>query len=91
MGAKISFDAYKHKNYNIIKQTNTNTETIANIEETNEKIIIADKNIFNYEEIEYYVVENNEVVSEKIKIRPKDYIINQLNNEIMSGKKKWSV
>ena len=52
-------------------------------------IELTDKDVFNYEEITYIVKSDD--LYEEITIRPKDYLINLINNEITSGKRKWFV
>ncbi len=88
-GANLTFNANKSKQYSIIKQTNKGVEEIANIVEQSGEISILDKNIFVFDEIKYVLKCNLE--EKEIKIRPKDYLINLLNNEIKIGKKKWYV
>ena len=42
--------------------------------------------------IEYFITNaNNKVISDYKKIRPKDYLITKLNNELLAQKKKWLV
>ena len=87
-GAKISFTPKKNFTYYLYK----NNIILATIKDTSDIFSFNDNNIFNYEEIEYYLKnENDEIISEKIIIRPKDYLINMLNNTIISGKYKWYI
>lgn len=88
----LIFEAKKCCNYNIFKQTNQGKVLLGAIKEQNGKKIIYDKDIFNYETIEYFITdENGHLLSEIKKIKPQDYLITLLNNEILSSKKKWLV
>lgn len=91
-GISVNFETKKYNTYNIYKSTGNEIILIDSIKEKNGKQVIIDNNIFKYDEIEYYITnENNELISKTIKIRPKDYLINLLNNEVLSNKKKWLV
>ena len=87
-GAKISFTALKSKEYVVIKRTDKE-KVLSNIKNTSKVIEIIDKDIFNHEEITYIVKSDD--LHEEITIRPKDYLINLINNEITNGKRKWFV
>lgn len=88
----IDFQAKKNMIYNIYKSTNNVKTLLATIKEENGFITIKDADIFKHFEIEYYICNaNNEIISEIKKIRPQDYLINMLNNEIISSKKQWLV
>ena len=51
-----------------------------------------DNDIFHHDELEYFIKNHkDEILSEHVKIRPKDYLINMLNNTISSGKYKWFI
>jgi len=87
-GANLSFTPQKNLIYNLFK----NNQIIATIKDTSEIFNLIDNDIFKYDEIEYYIKDEvNKIISEKIKIRPKDYLINKLNNTISSGKYKWYI
>ena len=88
-GAKILFDATKSKNYTLLKVTNKNSSVLGEYTEKSGKICCEDNNIFAFDEITYILKSGSE--QKEIKIRPKDYLINSLNNEILSNKKKWYV
>ncbi len=88
-GAKISFNASKSQNYTILKQTNKGSSILAEFSEKSGEICCEDNNIFSYDEITYVLKTPSE--QKEIKIRPKDYLVNLLNNEIISNKKKWFV
>lgn len=91
-GANLTFSAKKFNTYKIIKKTDQETSILNIVDETNGCFEILDSNIFSYYKIEYYLTNlNDETISEKITIRPKDYLINLLNNEMLSSKKKWLV
>ena len=89
LGANLSFNASKSHQYSILKETNKGVEEIASYKEKMGEISFLDKNVFVYDEINYIL--KNELEQKEIKIRPKDYLVNLLNNEIVSGKKKWYV
>jgi len=91
-GANLTFKPNTLNNYNLIKKINTQTKTIAQVKDTYNLTEIIDNDIYSHEEISYYVTDfNNNIVSNIVLIRPKDYLINILNSEILSGKKKWLV
>ena len=87
-GAKISFTALKTKEYTVIKRTDKD-EILSQIKDVSKVIELTDKDVFNFEEITYIVKSDD--LYEEITIRPKDYLINLLNNEILNGKRKWYV
>ena len=90
-GAKISFQAKENKIFNVIRKTKS--EMLLSIfENTNEKVVLTDRDIFSFDRVEYYIEdENGNKITEPISIYPKDFLINMLNNEILKGKKKWLV
>ncbi len=90
-GANISFNARRNKKYTLYRQSQTETTTLQEVKEKSGKITILDNDAFKYNQITYYVVDNNNQTSKQITIKPKDYLINQLNNEVLSNKKKWYV
>ncbi len=88
-GANISFLALPNKEYNLYKLINGKKELVNCYKNKLGHIDYFDNNIFNFNEI-CYVLSDNEK-EEQIKIRPKDYIVNKLNNQIKTSKKKWYV
>ena len=73
-------------------QTKTVSNFVDIIKENNGVVNINDNNIFSHKTIGYYITkEDNELLGEKVFIKPKDYLINLLNNEILTTKKKWLV
>lgn len=91
-GAELSFNTVKNMNYSIYRKINDNEYLLTNVKDSNDIYSIIDNNIFNYNEISYYVKNSNsEIISEIITIKPKDFLINTLNNEILNNKKKWYV
>ena len=91
-GIELTFEPKKHLSYKLFKQTKDNLSSIQEISNTCDQVRVCDGNVFNHEEIEYYITdENGKIISQIVKLRPKDYLINQLNNEIISSKKKWLV
>ena len=91
-GANLTFAPKKNLTYYLCKKIKENNQIIATIKDSSEMFNLIDNDIFNYTEIEYYLKnENDEIISEQIKIRPKEYLINMLNNTISSGKYKWYI
>ena len=91
-GFNLQLMAEKNKVYNIYKTINGTTTLLECIKNKNENVTINDYNIFKYDTIEYHIEEQNfNIISEKITIKPKEYLINYLNNELLSNKKKWYV
>ena len=91
-GFAMSFIAKKNCEYSIYKETHGNKELLQVVKDTNGEVKIIDNNIFNYDNICYSIVDStNKQLCEDIKIRPKDYLINMLNSEILNNKKKWLV
>ena len=90
-GANISFTAKKNKEYKLYKTVNEKDILLESISEKSGIINILDSNIFKYNEITYYLIDEQNNVSEKIEIKPKDYLMNSLNNQIKNNKRKWYV
>ena len=91
-GAELSFNTVKNMNYSVYRKINDNEYLLTNVKDSNDIYSIVDNNIFNYNEISYYIKNSNsEIISEIITIKPKDFLINTLNNEILNNKKKWYV
>ena len=91
-GLQISFDAKKYYIYNIYRKDKKGKKLIKQIKEQNGEITFKDNDVFNFEEIEYFVTNENDVLISEIKtIRPKDYLITLLDNEILQSKKNWLV
>lgn len=91
MGATASFTAKKNKEYKLYKKIENTSELIATINEQSGKIKIIDNNIFKFNEITYYLVDEQSNKSDEIIIKPKEYLMNLLNNEITQNKRKWYV
>jgi len=91
-GINLSFNAVKNRIYYVYRKTNEIEELIEIIKNINSTISIKDNDIFKYNKIEYYVKnENDKIIANSAKIRPQDYLVNMLNNTIISGKYKWYV
>lgn len=88
-GAKISFLAVQNKEYKLFKNISGQKELLKLYNHELGKLEFFDDDIFNYNEITYIISDGTN--EEEIKIRPEDYIINRLNNEIKTSKKKWYV
>lgn len=89
-GANINFIARRNQEYSIIKIVDNKETIINNVKEQSGEINFLDTDIFNYSKITYCIKSNN-LESNKLEIYPKDYLINQLNNELLNNKRKWSV
>jgi len=57
------------------------------IKEKSGNIEFLDSEVFKEKEIEYFILDSNGNLLDSVKIRPKDYLINQLNNEVLQNKK----
>jgi len=91
-GAYLSFDAKKCENYNIFKQTKEGEILLESLNEKHGNVTFKDDDIFRFSEISYYITNSkNERIGHIKTIRPQDYLINLLNNKIISNKKKWLV
>ena len=83
---------YENMIFKIYKVANNTHVLLKEVTDYNESINVCDYNIFNYDEVEYYITNQEDLkITDSIKIRPKDYLINKLNNELLSTKKKWCV
>jgi len=92
VGANISFEGKKYNNYHVIKNTDKGKFTISTIKEKNGIVSVIDHDIFSYNLIEYYLEDDfGNIISNSIKIRPKDYLINYFNDISLSNKRKWQV
>ena len=91
LGANISFETRKNLTYNLYKKINDNKTLLATICENNGKYSYIDSNIYKFDKVEYFVEIDGVVKSNIATIMPKDYIVNKLNNEIISQKRKWYV
>ncbi len=90
--AKITFKANKAQNYKIMKKTNNSTSVLAEIKEQSGDIEIVDYDVLAHSSIDYYILGNNDKkLSESVTIRPKDYVITELTNEMLISKKRWAV
>ena len=73
-------DAFYYPSYLVMKNEFTSRKTVN------------DYNIFKHDEIVYYITDaNNNLLTQEIKIKPKEYLIGILENELISTKKKWYV
>lgn len=91
-GAKISFKTSKNMEYNLYKRCGKTKILVSTIKENSDEFCYLDNQIFEYDEVEYFIEDGyGSCISEVCKIMPKDYLINKLNNEIYSGKRKWYI
>lgn len=91
VGANISFSTKKNKEYKLYKKTKNGEEIIAHISEQSETINITDSNIFKFNEISYYLMDEQNNKSDEVVIKPKDYLMNLLDSELTKNKRKWYV
>ncbi len=89
-GAILTFSAKKNQTYNVIKVADGEKYILTQIREKSGNISLTDSDVFNYKEITYNLQCNDLTLSE-CKIKPKDYLVNYLNQEILLNKKKWFV
>lgn len=90
--AEISFTPNKSEVYNLYKKADNKLYLLATIKDSAVPYVFIDYDLFKYEEIEYFIQNDcNAIVSEICKIKPKDYLVNKLNNEIFYGKNKWYI
>ena len=89
-GAQISFNTRKNREYTIFKETENGTKAVQTVKEHAGEYSLLDEDVFGYNCIKYYLIEGDNQ-SEIIEIRPKDYLINMLNIEMLSNKRKWYV
>ena len=91
-GLIISLNAKRNKIYNIIREEKNHQTIIKQIIDSDGEVIIKDHDVFRYDELSYFITdENNQIISEIKKIRPKDYLISLLTNNIINNKKKWYI
>ncbi len=91
-GLSLYLEAERYKTYNIYKVTKHGDKLIKTINETNGQVVIQDKDIFKYDEIKYYITDENAIQITEIKtIKPKDYLMSFFNNEVLLSKKRWAV
>ena len=91
-GVFISFTTKRNVEYKLYKEINDKKILIASIKDKTDLFEILDNDVFQFEAIKYYIEnENNQKISEIYTVRPKDYLVNLLNNQILSGKNKWYI
>lgn len=90
LGANISFNAIGAKTYVIKRKTIFGKEIIHSINGYNGNFLYTDKLAFQFDDIEYIIEENN-ISLASVRVRPKNYLINQLTNQMLISKKKWWV
>lgn len=89
-GAKIKFTGDSYTNYNLYKTIDNKKILVGNVNKNFVNNEFIDNEIFKYNKIEYSVYDQNNIVAIKT-IYPKDYLINKLNTELLTTKKKWYV
>lgn len=90
-GAKLSFYAKRNQTYNVYKKINEQEYLLKEVSSRDDFVIIQDKDIFKTYEISYYIKDaSNTLISDIVTIKPKDYLVNMLNNAIIDNK-NWFV
>ncbi len=89
-GANLEFNAHRNNSYTIYKNAK-DKNVLFEIKEKSGNIEFLDSEVFKEKEIEYFILDSNGNLLDSVKIRPKDYLINQLNNEVLQNKKRWFV
>ncbi len=87
--ANIIFNTKNNHEYKIIKIADGNESLLQTVTDHFGEYLYTDKNIFKYAEICYKIVVDGKETCTTI--RPKDYLINKLNNQFLTGKSKWYV
>lgn len=91
-GVTISFNAKIFNDYYVYKETNKAKALLKLIDNKDGIVVIKDNEVFNYEYINYFISDSDDnLLGEVIQIKPKEFIINLLNNEVLFNKKKWAV
>ena len=91
-GVTINFQTKKNLSYNIYRIINGKNTLISQVNNNSGLTSYLDRDVFSYDEVDYLIQdETKQVLNKSFKVRPKDYLINLLNSELLSGKKKWYV
>ncbi|MFQ6752679.1 MAG: transglycosylase domain-containing protein [Clostridia bacterium] len=91
-GASINLTTKRNKIYNIIREKSKSSHLLDQIKDTDGEIIIKDHDVFQYDELSYYIADqDNQIISEIKKIRPKDYLVSLFTNNILNNKKRWYI
>jgi len=90
LGATISFNTQCLNTYTIKRKTKLGNDTINSISGHNGLYLYNDNLAYKFDDIEYIVELNNTTLA-SINVRPKDYLVNHLTNQILISKKKWWV
>jgi hypothetical protein len=76
--------------YVIKRKTIFGNEIIYSTNGKNDNLVYVDKFAFNFEDIEYVIEEDHNIIG-SVTVRPKNYLINHLTNQMLISKKKWWV
>ncbi len=91
-GANISFIANKMQKYKIMKRSHNSLFVLYEISEQSGEFEILDNEVFSDFSIDYYITDSDgNILTKTVTIRPKDYLITQLTNEVLISKKRWAV
>lgn len=86
IGATIKIFNLSNNNYKLYRKINGIEELFLETKVRNETIV--DKSIFKHDKIEYYIKdEKNNIVSNIVEIKPKEYLFKRIENETFLGKK----
>ena len=92
-GANISFTSTINKSFKLMRNIKNKDYVLSAFNSKNGTINYLDSDIFNHEEVCYYLIDDQGVViSNRTITKPQEYLINSLNNEFLStSKKKWFI
>lgn len=92
-GAVLNFETVNYKSYEIYKKVDESDWKLYRIiEKQSGKQSVLDASIFDCSDIQYYIsIKDENQKSEIISIKPKDYLINDITNDLVISKKKWWV
>lgn len=90
-GVSLSFNASKLNKYSVYKETIKGSALIDSISEKEGLVNIFDNDVFKYDTVIYFILDDKNLRLAQIKLKPQDYLMNSLNNEVVSNKKKWLV
>lgn len=90
IGTIISFNTQSLNTYLIKRKTKSGSEIINSVNGHNGTYCYTDNVAYKFEDA-MYIVECNNTTLASINVRPKDYLVNHLTNQILISKKKWWV
>ncbi len=91
-GTHIEFNTKRNRSYKLVREYKNNKYILDEYNNISECISYVDGDAFKYDKLKYYLIDDSDnIISDKIEVRPKDYLINQITNEAFKNKKKWYV